>query len=99
MEPKPPEPIPTRPPIQRPRPAPAMPEKPWTEKPLLKSRTIWTIIATIFGFILAKFLGIDGIDLGAAMGEDDILQLGELLLLVGTVVAAWFRKQATGPIT
>ena len=99
LDPLPPDHIPTNPPVVKLRPAPAMPETSWTAKPVLKSRTIWSIIATIVGFILAKFFGIDGVDIGAAIGDDGILNVGELIWLVGALFAAWFRKNATGPLT
>jgi hypothetical protein len=92
--PKGPEPLPLKTqPRQRLRPAPSM----WKEKTLLQSRTILTIAFTILGFVVTKIFGLD-VDLGSIVEVADGVQVGELVLLVGTLIAAYFRKNATGPI-
>lgn len=63
----------------------------WKSKTMLRSRTITTVIVTIMGFALTKFFGLD-VDLGTIVSTADGLQLGELILSVGAVVAAFFRK-------
>ena len=69
----------------------------WKDKPLLKSRTIISIAGTIIFFALSKFFGIE-VDWQGVVGDDGIVSFYEAILLVGAVVAAWFRKIATGPI-
>lgn len=92
-----PEPIPTTPPDAGtlPYPAPTMPG--WESKPLVKSKTIITIAGTILFFVLGKFFGIE-IEWQHIVGDDGILTAYEAILLLGAIVAAWFRKVATGPI-
>lgn len=98
MTPSPPVPLPSNPPTAGIRPAPDMPSSTsWKDKPLLSSKTILTIIGTILVFVLSKFFGID-IDWGSIVGTDGVLTVGELLLLIGSVLAGYFRKIADGPI-
>jgi hypothetical protein len=97
IKPKPPEPIGVK------QPSLSLPEKNydrfimafnfsnWKSKTILRSRTILTVVLTILGFIGAKFFGLD-IDLGSVVDSADGLQLGELLLAIGLVVAGFFRK-------
>jgi hypothetical protein len=75
-----------------------MPDASWKEKPLLKSKTIISIAGTILFFVLAKFIGIE-VDWQGIVGTDGIVTFYEALLLVGAVVAAYFRKIANGPIS
>lgn len=75
-----------------------MPDTSWKDKPLIKSRTIISIAGTIIFFVLAKFFGIE-VDWQGVIGPDGVVTFYEALLLVGAVVAAYFRKIATGPIT
>lgn len=69
----------------------------WKEKTLLQSRTILTIAFTILGFVLTKIFGLD-VNIGDYVEIADGLQLGELILLVGSLITGYFRKVATGPI-
>lgn len=70
----------------------------WKAKPLIKSRTIVSVILTLLTFAAAKFFGLD-VDLAAiGVSPAEGLSVGELILLVGAFLAAYFRKIATGPI-
>ena len=53
-----------------------------------------TILVTILGFELAKFFGVSEVDLGSFIDAADGLQVGELLLAIGAIVAGFFRKYA-----
>lgn len=66
-------------------------------KTLLKSRTIVSIALSIVGFVVVNLLGLD-VDLGAFVEAADGLQLGELILVIGGVIAAYFRKNARAGI-
>lgn len=63
----------------------------WKNKTILRSRTIVSVAVTILSFVAVKFFGLD-IDLGLVIDSADGLQLGELILSVGALVAAYFRK-------
>jgi len=89
IDPLPPQPIPTTP--------PSVPTYMWKEKPLLKSKTIISIVGTILFFALSKFFGIE-VDWQGIVGTDGIVTFYEALLLVGAAFAAYFRKIANGPI-
>lgn len=70
----------------------------WKKKTIFRSRTIISIAVTIIGFILTKMLGLD-LDLGLFIDSADGLQVGELVLSLGAVVAAFFRKNARADLS
>ena len=70
----------------------------WKKKTILRSRTIVTVIVSVLGFILVQFLGVD-VDLGTFVESADGLQLGELILMLGGVIAAYFRKNARADLS
>ena len=70
----------------------------WKSKTILRSRTIVSVAVTILAFVLTKFFGLD-VDLGSIVGAADGLQLEELILVVGAVVAAYFRKNLKTDLT
>jgi len=104
IDPLPPEPIPVQPPSLDLPPTDyreyIMREKfrAWKSQTLLRSRTITSIVVSILGFILAKLLGLD-IDLGEMIEAADGLQLGELILTIGAVLAAYFRKNVRADLS
>lgn len=59
----------------------------WKDKTIIQPKPILTIVFTVAVFIATKIFGID-VDLGALFDMADGLQLGELILGVGTTVAA-----------
>ena len=104
IKPLPPEPIPAQPPSLDLPPTDyrgyIMGEKfrNWKNQTLLRSRTITTIVVSILGFVVVNLLGLD-VDLGLFIEAADGLQLGELILTLGAVVAAYFRKNARADLS
>lgn len=70
----------------------------WKSKTIFRSRTIITVTVSILGFVLSKFLGLD-VDLGAYIQAADGLQVGELILAVGAIIAGYFRKNARADLS
>lgn len=70
----------------------------WKSKTIFRSRTILTVAVTILGFVASKFFGLD-VDLGTVVEAADGLQVGELILTVGALVAAYFRKNARADLS
>lgn len=68
------------------------------QKTLIRKRPLLTMAFTVIAFILSKILGIEA-DLGTYIDVADGLQLGELILGTGGVIAAYFwdRKNAPKP--
>jgi len=63
----------------------------WKNQTVLRSRTIVTVLVTLLGFAATTFFGLD-VDLGTVIDSADGLQLGELILSAGLVIAGFFRK-------
>lgn len=70
----------------------------WKKTTILRSRTITSVVVTILAFVLTKFFGLD-VDLGTVVSAADGLQLGELILTAGAIVAAYFRKNARADLS
>ena len=70
----------------------------WKKKTIFRSRTIVTVTVAVLGFILTKFFGVD-VDLGMFVEAADGLQVGELILTVGAIVAGFFRKHARADLS
>lgn len=70
----------------------------WKKKTILRSRAIVSVVVTILAFVLTKFFGLD-VDLGVVIESADGLQLGELILTAGAIVAAYFRKNARADLS
>jgi len=106
IKPRPPEPLPVTP-VEAPAhldPTPTkdyiMQEKfaEWKGKTIFRSRTIITVTVSVVGFILTKFFGLD-VDLGMFIEAADGLQVGELILTLGAVIAGFFRKHARADLS
>lgn len=96
------DPIPVDPSNQRLREGPSLIDmniKRWKETTILRSRTILTVAITVLGFIVGHFLGLTDIDLGTYVEAADGLQVGELLTLLGALIAAYFRKNLKTDLT
>mgnify|MGYP006998103337 FL=1 len=70
----------------------------WKSKTIFRSRTIISVAVSIIGFILVSLLGLD-INLGELISAADGLQIGELILALGAIVAAFFRKNAKADLS
>lgn len=72
--------------------------KAWKSKTIFRSRTIISVAVSILGFILVSLLGLD-VNIGEFIEAADGLQVGELILALGAVVAAFFRKYAKADLS
>jgi hypothetical protein len=70
----------------------------WKKKTIFRSRTIISVAVSILGFVLVSLLGLD-INLGEFISAADGLQVGEAVLALGAVVAAFFRKNAKADLS
>lgn len=94
IDPIPAQPLPTKPPRQRVRPAPAMPETPAPEsKPWWASKTIVGILVAIFWFVADPIAGMLGVELGFL--KDGFQIPDDFVPLAALAVALWGRLVAT----
>jgi len=59
------------------------------EKTLIRRRPLLTMAFTVIAFILSRFMGIEA-DIGTYIDVADGLQLGELIIGTGCIIAAYF---------